>query len=253
MNDSCLFRVCQLKLSRALPEFVVTSAHFSVGVIKGYFREVVQATQFLRARFSTEYLSSVTRKKLYRDLLDTALPVPLYRSMYRAGPGQDVLKRVKRMAVPPWVKSFFFKLHAGVLPVKTWQKEKGLYMPWGVECYPCKKPETVEHVFLECWDGIFFWDVLQRTLKKDFPLDAHGIRFLPIESDNEVPYDLVMVLALHGIWKSRMAIRHRDVDAKRSKEYFADTMRLMIEVWRAQPDPPEWLSVMESLTDLKQF
>lgn len=253
VRDPFLRTVCQLKLSRALPDFVVTSVFFSVGGNRGYFREVVQATKFLSARFSLEYLSSVTRRRLYNDLIDTVLPIPLYRVMYRAGAGQDVLKRVKRMAVPPWVKTFFFKLHAGVLPVKTWQKEKGLYVPWGVDCYPCKKPETVEHVFLECWDGVFFWDVLQRTLKKDFPLDAHGIRFLPIESDNGIPYDLVMVLALHGIWKSRMAIRHRDVDAKRAKEYFAESMRMIIEVWRAQPDQPVWLPVMEMLTNLKQF
>lgn len=194
----------------------------------------------------------MTRKKLYNDLVDSVLPVPLYRSLYRVGPGQDVLKRVKRMAIGPWVKTFFFKLHSGVLDVKTWQREKGMFLPGGVDCYPCRKPETVEHVFLDCWDGVFFWDVLQRTLKKDFPLDAHGIRFLPIESD-EVPYDLVMVLALHSIWKSRMAIRHRDVDAKWSREYFGDSMRLIIEVWRAQPEPPEWLPLMETLTNLKQF
>lgn len=253
VQDPFLRTVCQMKLSVVLPDFVIASARFPVLTMKGYFREVVQATQFLRARFTMEYLCSVTRKKLYNDLVDSVFPVPLYRSMYRAGPGQDVLKRVKSMAVPPWVKTFFFKLHAGVLPVKTWQKEKGLYVPWGVDCYPCKKPETVEHVFLECWDGVFFWDVLQRTLKKDFPLDAYGIRFIPIENDGGLPYDVVMVLALHGIWKSRMAIRHRDVDAKRSKEYFGETVRLIVEVWKTQPDPPEWLPVMESLTNLKQF
>lgn len=242
-----------MRLARALPDFVVSSAFFTFGAPRGYFREVVLATKFLRARFTLEYLSNVTRKRLYHDLADIVLPEPMYRSMYRAGPGQDVLKRVKRMAVPPWVKTFFFKLHVGVLPVKTWQKEKGLYIPWGVDCYPCKKPETVEHVFLECWDGVFFWDVLQRTLKKDFPLDAYGIRFLPIQSEDGVPYDLVMVLALHGIWKSRMAIRHRDIDAKRSKEYFSESVRLIIEVWRAQPEPPEWLPVFETLTNMKQF
>lgn len=253
VNDPFLRTVCQMRLARALPDFVVSSAFFTFGAPRGYFREVVLATKFLRARFTLEYLSNVTRKRLYHDLADIVLPEPMYRSMYRAGPGQDVLKRVKRMAVPPWVKTFFFKLHVGVLPVKTWQKEKGLYIPWGVDCYPCKKPETVEHVFLECWDGVFFWDVLQRTLKKDFPLDAYGIRFLPIQSEDGVPYDLVMVLALHGIWKSRMAIRHRDIDAKRSKEYFSESVRLIIEVWRAQPEPPEWLPVFETLTNMKQF
>lgn len=90
-----------MKPARALPDFVVSTASFSSGAPRGYFREVVLATQVLRARFTLEYLSSVTRKRLHCDLADIVLPVPIYRSIYRAGPGQDVLKRVKRMAVPP--------------------------------------------------------------------------------------------------------------------------------------------------------
>lgn len=129
VEDPFLRTVCHMKFSVVLPDFVLASARFPVLTMKRYFREVAQATQFLRARFTLEYLSSVTRKRLYNDLTDSVFPVPLHRSMYRAGPGQDVLKRLKSMAVPPWVKTFFFKLHAGVLPVKTWQKEKGLYVP----------------------------------------------------------------------------------------------------------------------------
>ncbi|CAN7939388.1 unnamed protein product [Ixodes hexagonus] len=91
------------------------------------------------------------------------------------------------MPVPPCVKTFFFKLHSGVLPVKTWLDDKGLFVPWGVNCFLCQKPETVEHVFLDCWDGVFFWDVLQRTLKKEFPLDPYGIRFLAVEDENGIP------------------------------------------------------------------
>ncbi|CAN7994061.1 unnamed protein product [Ixodes pacificus] len=173
-----LSTVCQVRLCNVLPEYIVSSEYGNAACIFGYMREVVGAYKFLRARFSLEYLSEVTRKKLYQDLVDVTLPVPLYRALYSTGSWQDVLKRVKRMSIPACVKTFFFKLHTGTLPVKTWMVERGMFVAWGNHCFLCKKPEPVEHVFLDCWDAIFFWDVLQRTLKKEFPLDSHGIRFL---------------------------------------------------------------------------
>lgn len=42
-----------------------------------------------------------------------------------AGPGQDTLKRVKRMVVPCIAHTFFFfKLHSPKFPVKAWFVEK---------------------------------------------------------------------------------------------------------------------------------
>lgn len=113
--------VFQVRLGRVLPEFVISSSHVPGG-IHGYFKEVVMSCRFLLTRFSHGYLSEVTRKRLYRDVCDIVFPVPMYRALYSAGPGQDVLKRVKRMLVPPGVKTFFFKLHSGTLPVKKWME-----------------------------------------------------------------------------------------------------------------------------------
>lgn len=53
-----------------------------------------------------DYLSTVSLRKLYKDVCDSLFPAPRYRELYKEGPGQDVLKRVKRMAVKPGVKSF---------------------------------------------------------------------------------------------------------------------------------------------------
>ncbi|XP_049275489.1 uncharacterized protein LOC125759987 [Rhipicephalus sanguineus] len=69
-------------------------------------------------------------------------------TIYGEGSGRDVLKRVKKMLVPPGVKTFFFKLHTGTLPVKTWLEQRGMFVPWGVNCLLCNKPETVEHISL---------------------------------------------------------------------------------------------------------
>lgn len=180
-------------------------------------------------------------------------PVPRYRELFSSGPGQDVLSRVKKMVVPASVKTFFFKLHTGTLPVKTWMEEKGLFVGLPSICTLCKKEETVEHVFMECWDAIFFWDVLQRTLKKDLPLSPHGIRFLPVDRGDVVPYDLIMAVGLHAIWRSRMAVRHADPNALTVSNYFAQNVTMLYEVYKLQDPDLEWLPVLEELCTFDVF
>ena len=123
----------------------------------------------------------------------------------------------------------------------------------GAHCFLCKKPETIEHVFLECWDGVFFWDVLQRTLKKDLPLDAHGIRFLSVENEEGFPFDLTMLLGLHSIWKTRMAVYHADTNVHEVQEYFRESVSLFVEVQKAHKCVPEWLPRIEALLSMKHF
>lgn len=247
-----LHTVCQLRLGKHLPNMVVSAGSMPGGV-HGFLREVVVSCRFLMARFSLQYLSEVNRKKLYKDLCSVVLPVPLYRSLYREGIGNKVLKRVKAMLVPSGVKTFFFKLHTGTLTVKPWMAEKGFFVPWGTHCIICRKEETIEHVFLECWDAVFLWDVLQRTIKKEFPLDGYGIRYLPIESDDGTPFDLIMLIALHSIWKCRMAVRHADLDARPARQYFKESIRNFVQEKKMLECSPEWLSRVELLLAMKEF
>lgn len=67
------------------------------------------------------------------------------------------------MAIPPRIKTFFFKLHSAALPMKTWIVAEGSFSFLGeVIVYCVSAPgETVDHEFVDCWD------VLKRTLKKD--------------------------------------------------------------------------------------
>lgn len=252
-KDPFLRTVIQTRLRSALPGFVVTTTVDISPCLRGYLKEVVDAYRFLTTRFSLEYLSVVSRKKLSKDLKDLLFPVPLYRSVYSAGPGQNVLKRVKRMLVPAYTKTFFFKLHSQTLPVKAWLSERNIPVPWSDNCFLCKKTETIEHVFIECWDAVFFWDVLQRTIKKDLPLTPQGIRFLPMEGEDDVPYDMIMLMGLHSIWRSRMAVRHADVDVRPVYKYFVENMSYLKEVYKVQQPRPEWLSVLEALSTLKDF
>lgn len=252
-NNSFLRTVIQVRLRDYLPQFIVSSNGGGKTSIRGFMREVVCACELLRVRFSMEYLSNVPRKKLYKDLIDVMLPIPLYRSMYAVGSEGDVLKRVKKMPVRASVKSFFFQLHSGTLPVKPWLQEKGLFIPWNINCRICSKPETIEHIFLDCSDAIFHWDILQRTLKKDLPIHPFGIRFLNVGDTGGVPLDMFMLISMHSLWRTRMADRNADPNARPAREYFIESMVCLREVYRTLSEPPEWLPLLDDLVQLKMF
>nr|XP_050052806.2 uncharacterized protein LOC126548592 [Dermacentor andersoni] len=221
----------QIRLCCYLPEFIVSTSCAGRRGIRGYLREVVSAFSILKVRFSLQYLCEVKKKRLY--LIDVMMPEPLYRTMYAIGPGKDVFKRIKRMVVRPSAKTFFFQLHTGTLPVKPWLEEKGLFVPWSTNCLLCRKPESIDHIFLECWDAVFHWDILQRTLKKDLPITPYGIRFLPVQCESGMPYDMFMLLSMHAIWKTRMAVRHADVNARPAREYFIESIAHTRDVYCA--------------------
>lgn len=252
VTDPFLRTVCQVRLARALPNFVVATESMP-GRLSSFFKEVVSSVRILSARFSTEYLSSVKKKNLYKAVCDDFFSVPVYRALYSGRLGQDVLKRVKRMPVSPGVKTFFFKLHTGTLSVQTFFESKGFYLPWGSLCLICKQPETIDHVFLHCWEGVYFWDVLQRTVKKELPLDSYGIRFLPTENNDGIPLDTVMLIGLHSLWRSRMAGFHCDPDARPARLYFRESIHALVEMHKLKTTVPDWISRVEPLCELKEF
>lgn len=244
----CFF---QTMLAVAMPDFFVSSAIGPRYTMSRFLREVVTSYRFLRARFSLEYLSNVKRKRLMKDLIESVFPVPLYRLMFQEGHGQDVLKRVKNMQIPANVKTFFFKLHTGTLPVKTWLEEKGIYVAWGSRCFLCNKAETIEHVFIDCNNAIFFWDILQRTLKIDLPLNPHGIRFLPPERDFE-QMDVIFLLGLHAVWRSLLAYRHCDVKGRSVHEYFVEMVVKLRDVYKTTDCDEDVMSMLDALVHIKR-
>ncbi|XP_072142922.1 uncharacterized protein [Dermacentor andersoni] len=252
-SNAFLRTVFQMRLCDVMPAFIVSSDRVDGPKVRGFLREVVWSYEFLAARFSLQYLSNVTRKKLYKDVVDVCMPEPLYRTMLSTGAGKDVLKRVKRMPVRSTVKTFFFYLHTRTLPVKPWLEQKGIFVPWTINCLLCKQPETIDHIFLDCVDATFLWDILQRTLKKELPITPYGIRFLPTDNDEGVPYDMFMALCLHSIWKTRMAVYHADVNAQPAREYFKESIAFIREIYKAQIDPPPWMPVLDALVNLKRF
>lgn len=243
----------QTRLSAHIPFFFVPSDIGPPAKLVGFVKEVVDAVNFLVARYSLDYLSIVSRKKLYRDLLDNLFPVPMYRSRFANEPGQDVLVRVKKMCIMPSAKTFFFRLHSDTLPVKLWLDRRGMIAPGGVNCPLCKVPETIEHCFVHCWDAVFFWDVLQRTLKKDLFVTPRTIRFLSMESHESLPLDMIMVLGLYSLWKSRMTVRHAEPFSKTARVFFVEFVAQVKSVYDQSECPPEWINVLDNLTHMKEF
>ncbi|CAN7949049.1 unnamed protein product [Ixodes hexagonus] len=242
----------QTELSGALPYLVVSTVPACTSRPLGYLREVVSAIGFLKTRFSLEYLFRVSRKSLYADLLDVTFAVPLYRSLFSNGAGQDVLKRVLKLRVSPSAKSFFFKLHTATLPVKPWLRERGIFVPWSVNCRLCNQPETIEHCFIFCTDAYLFWDVLQRTLKKDLNINAYTIRFLPLDPNDGFPYDLFTLMGLHSLWKTRMIDINAD-PPRSTKSNFIETASHVRNVFDYLDDRPDWYPLLGRCLLLPDF
>lgn len=154
------------------------------------------------------------------------------------------------MLVPPGVKTFFFKLHTGTLTIKTWMEEKGLFVPWGTHCFLCKRPETVEHVFLECWNGVFLWDVLQRTLKKDFPLDPYGIRFCRSTMKGEFLLTVLCSCVCTASGGHELPCVTLTLMCAKHKTTFVSVISF-VEAHKVHQCIPDWLPLIEGLVTMK--
>lgn len=99
--------IIQTRLSEEMPSFVVSSSRRKQDKIGSYLREVIEAYHFLSVRFSLQNLSCVNRKRLTRNIIETVFPVPIYRSLFLAGPGHDVISHVKKKVNSTVYKDFF--------------------------------------------------------------------------------------------------------------------------------------------------
>lgn len=55
------------------------------------------------------------------------------------------------------------------------------------------------------------------------PVDDQAIRHLPVESENGMPYDLIMLVELSCIWKARMIARCNNY-ARSARQYLSGEM-----------------------------
>lgn len=195
------------------------------------------AYKFLEACFSREYYSHVSRKASNGAIVDILFPVPICRYFAEGKPGLDVLCRVKKMCVSPCTKSFFFRLHTGTLPVKTWLVELGMFVPWSSNCHWCGVPGTVDHCFIVCKDAIFLWEVFQRAVRKSVHMNSHSLRFLPVPFEEVVPLDMFILLGLHSMWTCRMMYRNEGKPICSSSNFKDELMRVRSIYQHQQLEP----------------
>nr|XP_037280148.1 uncharacterized protein LOC119173427 [Rhipicephalus microplus] len=156
------------------------------------------------------------------------------------------------MWIFPSAKTFFFKLHTSMLPVKTWLNEKSIYVPWTVNCRLCNQSETIELCFIYCPDAFYFWDIQKRTLGKELHITVDGIRFLPTQMTDNTPCDLFMLLALYSLWKSCMIDRHAEPPWS-TRSVFREAAAQVRSVVETFDPVPEWLPVFDACVCLPDF
>lgn len=68
-----------------------------------------------------------------------------------------------------------------------------------------------------------------------------------------MPYDTIMPLGLHSIWRSRVAVRQADINVRPVFKYIVEHVCFLREAFKVQPPLPEWLLVLRELATLKDF
>lgn len=169
-----------------------------------YYKEIAEAVKFFESRFSKDYLSKVKRKRLYWDTIDLVMPLPLYRSGFSEADGSDVFRRLRRYPVRQGIKDLFIRFHMEVLPVKTWEENKGFLMPWGTNCAICPVPETLQHTFLYCTNAEIFWARLRAEVGIALYPTWHSLKFLDVgNQEHKLCWEMLALIGIHAIWSSR--------------------------------------------------
>lgn len=95
---------------------------------------------------------------------------------------QDVPKHVERMLVAQGVKTFFFNVHSSTFPVETWLEDRRLFVACSTHYHVCSEPDTIKHVFMDCWSGGFFLGHIAKSLEKRITVNStYDIHFLSVK------------------------------------------------------------------------
>lgn len=101
----------------------------------------------IASSFSWESLLNAKTKMLYLDTISTLYPLPHFISVC-VSLGKNVFSGLRKLAVSHKTKEFFSSFHTQALPVKTWLRVKGLFLPTCVAWSVCGREETLKHFFL---------------------------------------------------------------------------------------------------------
>lgn len=68
--------------------------------------------------------------------------------------------------------------------------------------------------------------------------------------NNKIHVDCVMLLGLHEIWRSRMAMRHADVDARILRLYLIKCVFVLKRVYATLDCPPDRTAILDVLENV---
>lgn len=218
---------------------------------RAFYKEVGAAITYLETMFSWEYLGEVKRKKLYWDTVEKVLPVPLYRQRPLTTEAENVFRRLRRLRVPTGTKDFFVKFHCEVLPVKTWLRRKGFFVPWSTNCDLCGVQEDLFHVFLNCKRARDFWDDFRLSTELDINIDWFSLKFLTFEDceENDALAALVTT-GMHALWRFRTSTVNGENKARTPWSHFLSSMDWMKGVLAAGDASTETGRLQEMVTKI---
>ncbi|KAM7294320.1 hypothetical protein ISCGN_023826 [Ixodes scapularis] len=144
---------------------VSTSGRTAKAAALRFYSEIAEAIQFFLALFSWDYLTTITKRKLYWDTVAATFPPPLYRPPPVPEGAARLFRFVRRLPAPTATKDFFVRMHMEVLPVKSWLHGKGVFVSWSLNCDLCGNTETIQHVLVECSNAYLFWDEMRTCFR----------------------------------------------------------------------------------------
>ncbi|KAM7288195.1 hypothetical protein ISCGN_028463 [Ixodes scapularis] len=198
-----------------------------------FYSEIAEAIQFFLALFSWDYLTTVTKRKLYWDTVAATFPPPLYRPPPVPDGAARLFRFVRRLPTPTATKDFFVRMHMDVLPVKSWLHGKGVFVPWSLNCDLCGNTETIQHVLVECSNAYLFWDEMRTCfrLRSAFDVEWGTFKYLLLgDGEGTEVTSVLVLLGLHAIWQSRTAMVQCHLDARRTWDYFLAKLDWVVSV-----------------------
>ncbi|KAG0418351.1 hypothetical protein HPB47_004923 [Ixodes persulcatus] len=212
---------------------VSTSGRSAKAAELRFYSEIAEAIQFFSALFSWDYLTTVTKRKLYWDTVSATFPPPLYRPPPVPDGAARLFRFVQRLPTPTATKDFFVRMHMEVLPDKSWLHGKGVFVPWSLNCDLCGNTETIQHVLVESSNAYLFWDEMRTCFRLRSAFDVEWGTFkyrLLGDGERTEATSVLVLLGLDAIWQSRTAMVQCHLDARPTWDYFLAKLDWVVSV-----------------------
>lgn len=74
--------------------------------------------------------------------------------------------------------------------------------------------------------------------------------FLAMHRRRGVPADMIMLLCMNSVWKTRMDVRHARVDARSARQHLIESLTYTRDALKHMTEPPEWFQELDALVSV---